>query len=111
VAPLVRLGKLKVVRGQDDVELLTRRIRTSSGNYRACYERALSKNERLEGRLEVRFEVQPDGSLTNIERVSSTMDDPAMIACVLKAFESVAVEARERSTLVVEAPLVFATVY
>jgi hypothetical protein len=51
---MARLGKIQVVEGHEDVDVLSRRIRTNSIRYRECYERALEKNGELEGRVEAR---------------------------------------------------------
>jgi hypothetical protein len=105
--PRIRLGKLTVIEGREDEHVLTRGLRRSFGRYRLCYERALAKKAKLEGRFTFRFGVRADGTLANVAKTSTDLADAAMVDCLVRAVSGVQIEARDRGTVVVEASLVF----
>lgn len=48
-----------------------------------CYKQALKHQPDLKGKVVVRFFVAPDGKVTNVELISSTVDYEPMIHCIL----------------------------
>lgn len=46
-----------------------------SGAYRFCYEAALKRSPELTGRLEVRFTIEPDGSVSGISATQNELND------------------------------------
>ncbi len=48
-----------------------------------CYKRVLKENPRLKGKVEVRFAVDPEGSVSWVEVVNTTIDHEGMLDCIL----------------------------
>jgi len=105
--PKVRLGKVKVIKGEEDLEFVKRALRVNWGRHMFCYVTALKKTPELTGRITVRFTIEPGGTASNIENVSSDFKDAELVDCMVKGFDTVKLEARERGLVIVEAPLMF----
>ena len=54
-----------------------------SGAYRACYEAELQRYGNLSGRLEVRFTIEPDGSVSGVSSTTNELN-ASVEACVLR---------------------------
>ena len=61
-------------------------VRARFPEMRACNEAALQQAPALSGKVEARFVIQQDGSVTGVQDSGSTLNDPAMIQCVLGVF-------------------------
>lgn len=48
-----------------------------------CYERELKRNPSLKGKITVRITISPEGSVTNAEIISSTLDNLRVERCIL----------------------------
>ena len=68
-----RQGSTK--RSDENIELVFDR---NKGSINALYRRALRQNPTLEGTLVLKLEIQPDGSVTRCEVVSSELDDEGL---------------------------------
>ncbi|MBP7124904.1 energy transducer TonB [Myxococcota bacterium] len=66
-----------------DPQAVQRTILGRSGAYRACYEQELQRYGRLEGRLELRFTIEPDGSVSGITVVQNELNR-TVEACVIR---------------------------
>lgn len=66
-----------------DPQSVQRTILGRSGAYRACYEQELQRYGRLEGRLELRFTIEPDGSVSGITVVQNELNR-SVEACVIR---------------------------
>lgn len=55
-----------------------------SGAYRACYETALQRVGDLAGRIELRFTIEPDGSVSGIAVTADDLKNKDVSACLLK---------------------------
>ncbi len=58
-----------------DVSVVRRVIETGRADVRACYERALERDSELQGRVDVRWTVGPNGTVTHVEIAKA---DPGM---------------------------------
>ena len=67
---------------------LVRALGAKGAQARSCYERALSNNSALSGRLEVALRVGPSGAPCSAKLASDTLGDAAVAACVLSRFKS-----------------------
>ncbi|MFQ5675198.1 MAG: AgmX/PglI C-terminal domain-containing protein, partial [bacterium] len=67
-------------RNQDEVQGVILR-HNSSIQY--CYQRELKRNPNLKGKMVVRFSITPDGSVQDIEIVSSTLSNQKVECCVV----------------------------
>lgn len=90
--------------GSADKSAIGRVLRSRSGQYRQCYEQALSKNPKLQGRVSVQLVIAPSGSVSSI---SAGGDMPSSVSnCVVKAMRTLTFPAQE-GTVPVSYPLVF----
>jgi hypothetical protein len=70
-----------------------KRIREKNDAFRACYNDALKRRPDLHGRIVTKFNIEEDGSVAGVCDAGSTVGDPPMVACVLRAFTTVTFEA------------------
>jgi hypothetical protein len=56
---------------------------------RDCYNEALVEEAELAGTMLLRFRVETDGAVAQVERVDSSMHDGRLIDCVLRVIETV----------------------
>jgi len=76
VEPIQVMGKLP----QD---VVTRIVRASTARLRACYERELAQNPATQGKVVIRFEVEPKGSVATIIDNGSDIKSQNVIQCVI----------------------------
>lgn len=93
------------VNGPLDKEIIRRMIRREIGAIRACYERELLKQPKLQGRLVVRFVIEPDGSVS--EARAETSLDPNVDTCVLARFQRMTFPKPDGGSVVVRYPVIF----
>jgi hypothetical protein len=74
-------------KGQDTPELQSA-LRARAGQARSCYERALSTNSGLTGKLTVAARIGPQGAATCASVQDDTLNDPGVSRCVLQRFQS-----------------------
>jgi hypothetical protein len=67
-----------------NVHELERFVRDRLDHVEACYASSLEKQPTLEGRLEIRFAIHPDGSITNVVSSSDTLGGPELAGCVVR---------------------------
>src|SRR5262249_5067217 len=72
--------------GTFDKELIRRAVRSATNQFRFCYERELQHNAKLDGRVITSFTIAPNGKVVAAVTQSSTMNDPAVDACVADVF-------------------------
>ncbi|WP_437724865.1 AgmX/PglI C-terminal domain-containing protein [Sorangium sp. So ce861] len=84
-APSVRMGATQVS-GRLPAEVIQRIVRQSFGRFRLCYERGLERSPRLQGRVAVRFTIDPSGAVVNARDGGSDLHDGAVVSCVIRAF-------------------------
>ncbi len=56
---------------------------THNKSIQYCYERQLKRNPNLKGKISVRFTIAPDGTVSNVELISSTLNNQAVERCVV----------------------------
>jgi TonB family protein len=69
--------------GVFDPDIVTRQIRTRIRSIQACYERELRNNPTLNGRVLVRFNIQPTGTVSGASAPENTTGSPAVAASVV----------------------------
>lgn len=72
-------------RGKETPELLGA-VRAKASQARSCYEKALSINAALAGKLEVSVRVSPTGEACSVEIGKDSLGDAAVTSCVLQRF-------------------------
>jgi hypothetical protein len=73
--------------GRETAELLSA-LGAKAGQARSCYEKALSNNGALAGRLEVAVRVSPTGSACSASIGKDGLGDAAVTSCLLSRFRS-----------------------
>ncbi|MFO0735333.1 MAG: DUF2330 domain-containing protein [Labilithrix sp.] len=84
--PTVRMGATEVSPGLAP-EVVHRIVRQSFGRYRLCYENGLRLNPTLNGRVVVKFDIAPDGSVASAKDGGSDLPDKTVVDCVVRAFQ------------------------
>jgi Ca-activated chloride channel family protein len=67
--------------------VIERIFRQNYGAFRMCYETGLQSNPNLRGRINLRFDIGADGSLSNIRDADTGFPDAGVVSCVLRACE------------------------
>lgn len=75
-------------KGRLDKELIRRVIRQHIMEVRTCYERELSKNSKLGGRVLIHFIIGTGGEVTKSEVESSTLGNTVVEECIAAAVRS-----------------------
>jgi TonB family protein len=78
-----------VVRGSLDRDLIQRIVRVHVPSVRDCYERQLAKAPTLAGRVSLRFVISHSGSVVSAKVQSSTLGQPDVESCVLRAIKRI----------------------
>ncbi|WP_437911759.1 AgmX/PglI C-terminal domain-containing protein [Sorangium sp. So ce302] len=106
-APQVRMGATQVS-GRLPPEVIQRIVRQNFGRFRLCYERGLLRDAGLQGRVTVRFTIDPRGALVNARDGGSDLPDSAAVSCVVRAFRDLTFPAPEGGSVDVVFPIAFA---
>ena len=69
-----------VGRNQDDVQAV---VMGHNNSIQYCYERELKRNPSLRGKVVVRFTITPQGTVKDVEIVSSTLDNRRVEQCIV----------------------------
>ena len=72
-----------------------------------CYEQGLIRNPNLEGRVEVRFVINRDGSVANVSNGGSDLPDSGVIGCVVNAYYGLSFPQPEGGIVTVAYPIMF----
>ncbi|MGH7294357.1 MAG: AgmX/PglI C-terminal domain-containing protein, partial [Polyangiaceae bacterium] len=75
------------VSGRLPPEVVQRIVRANFGRFRLCYEQALTAKPALAGDVKTRVIIDAGGEVSTVAGVSSTLSDPAAIACIQRAFQ------------------------
>lgn len=105
-APKVRMGQT-TVSGRLAPEVIQRIVRQNYGRFRLCYEQALASNPKLEGRVQVRFVIGRDGSVSNVSNAGSDIPDSAVVQCVLRNYYGLSFPQPEGGIVTVVYPIMF----
>jgi hypothetical protein len=82
-------------------------VRGSFGGLKACYEDALARDPATEGTVAVKFLIHEDGSVSGTEKESSTINDAAMVTCMLNHFAAIQFPASNGGDATVIYPIMF----
>jgi len=90
-------------------EVIRRIVRAHITRLHHCYERSLQQDPNLQGKIAVRFVIEPNGAVSSVADAGSTITDKAMMSCTLNTFQAMLFPAPEGGgKVVVTYPLVFA---
>jgi hypothetical protein len=84
-------------------------VRASYGAFRECYERGLMMNPKLQGRVNVRFVIQQDGSVDQIANEGADLASEDVIDCVLHGFRALRFPAPRGGIVTVQYPILLVT--
>jgi outer membrane biosynthesis protein TonB len=105
--PTVSLGATKVT-GELPPQVIRRIVQQHLVRIRFCYEKALAKDSKLEGKVTARFVIAADGSVASVSDGGSTIKNKEVIACSLKVFQSMSFPLPANgATVVVNYPILF----
>ena len=82
--PTPRVGKGKVT-GQVDKDMIRRVVRAHINEVRSCYNKGLSSNPNLQGRVAVQFTIVGNGKVTTAVAVENTTKSSKVADCIAKA--------------------------
>jgi hypothetical protein len=95
----VRMGAVQV-RGTQPPEVVVRILRQNYGNYRACYQKAFGPNAQTEGTVELLFDIDGNGVVSNARVGTSTLRDPKFSQCLLSGLHQLAFPTAQGSSTV-----------
>jgi hypothetical protein len=104
--PTVRVGT-SVVSGHLPPEVIQRIVRQNYGRFRMCYEQGLTRNPNLEGRVQVRFVINREGSVSNVQNGGSDLPDSGVTSCVISAYYGLSFPQPEGGIVTVTYPIMF----
>jgi hypothetical protein len=106
--PKVSTGS-PTVSGRLPPEIIRRIVRQNFGRFRLCYENGLKNNPNLQGRVNVRFVIARDGSVSNVGNAGSDLPDSGVVSCVVRAFYGLSFPQPEGGIVTVVYPITFAS--
>ena len=83
----VQSGGSPIILGLLDKSLVDAVIRRNMSQIRYCYQRELTKNRSLRGKIIVQFTIAPDGSVSKTGIKSSSMGSPNVENCIAGRFK------------------------
>ncbi len=105
--PRMTIAGNTIVSGRLPPEVIQRIVRQNYGRFRMCYEQGLSRNPNLQGRVQVRFVIGRDGSVTNAQRGDSDLPDSGVVSCVVGAYYGLSFPQPEGGIVTVAYPIMF----
>ena len=104
--PTVHAGATQVS-GRIAPEMISRVVRQKLATMRACYEAGLARNPALAGRVAIKFTIDRTGSVAQAEMSGSSLVDPQVNACIVRAFRGLSFPAPAGGNITVMYPLTF----
>lgn len=86
-------------------EVIRRVVRQNMGRFRQCYERGLSSNPALEGRVTVKFVIGQTGGVTSAMDDGSSLPDREVVQCIVRQYGMLSFPAPEGGVVTVRYPL------
>ncbi|MCP4809895.1 MAG: AgmX/PglI C-terminal domain-containing protein [Proteobacteria bacterium] len=77
-----RIGGDPIILGALDKSLIDAVIKRNMNQIRYCYQRELTKNPNLGGKIVVKFVIAKDGTVSSASKKASTMGSPAVEQCI-----------------------------
>lgn len=82
----VKFGGEPLIAGPIDKSLIDAVIKRNMNQIRYCYQRELTKDPNLSGKITVKFVIARDGSVSKAEKKSSTMGNESVESCINSRF-------------------------
>ena len=93
------------VSGRLAPEVIQRVIRSNYGKFRSCYEAGLGRNPNLEGRVNIRFVIERDGSVSKAQISENTLTDCKVAACIRDEYPKLTFPAPDGGIVTVVYPI------
>ncbi|HEX2734476.1 MAG TPA: AgmX/PglI C-terminal domain-containing protein [Polyangiaceae bacterium] len=88
-----------------DPEIIGAAVRTNSAHFQMCYEEGRQANPELAGRIEVRFSINPDGTVGQAMAAETSL--PTQVTkCVIHAFYKLQLP-RQEAAIIAQYPMFF----
>ncbi len=87
--------------------MIQRVVRDHYATFRYCYEKALAKKPDLEGRVEVSFVIELDGTVGKVEDHGSTLADAGAVQCVFAEYKKLVFPKPDGGIVTVVYPIMF----
>jgi hypothetical protein len=81
---VLRAGSLSV-NGRLPPEVVARVVRQNQSHVTACYQNGLRSNPNLQGRVVVKFVIDPSGAVKTASDGGSDLPDPQVVQCIVRA--------------------------
>ncbi|MFS8070338.1 MAG: AgmX/PglI C-terminal domain-containing protein, partial [Byssovorax sp.] len=104
--PQIRASAVSVS-GSLPPEVIQRIVRQSFGRFRLCYENGLRNNPSLRGRVNTRFIIGMDGSISSVVNGGSDLPDAGVVACVVRSFYNLTFPQPSSGPVTVTYPVLF----
>jgi hypothetical protein len=88
-------------------DVIQNRVRAAYPELRACYEKGLTRDPMLKGKVTMRFVIQRDGSVTSVELAGNTLPDCEAVACMKNVFGQLHFPQPEGGVITVVYPIAF----
>jgi TonB family protein len=82
-------------------------IKSNMGRFRSCYVKEGRKSPNLKGRIDIKFTVETDGTVSSAEIASSSMPSPLVEKCVVQQMQGLRFEPQKETQKDVVYPFVF----
>ena len=105
--PSIRMASGTTVSGRMPQEVIQRIVRQNYGRFRMCYESGLRNNPNLSGRVNVRFAIGRDGSVSSANGSGSDLPDNSVVDCVVRAYYNLSFPAPSGGIVTVVYPINF----
>ncbi len=92
---------------EDQAPRVQKKVRADFGKLRACYEAALKRNPKTQGKVSVSFGIGPLGNVYTARVEGSSAPDPDFQDCVVEVFRKIQFEPPADGKMVVTYPLDF----
>lgn len=97
----------KQVKGRLPPEEIKSVVLENLSVFRDCYEQARRTNARLQGKVTVKFEIDPDGIVRRSADVRSDLPDASVVECVVDAYRTLHFPKPSSGVVTVYFPLIF----
>ena len=106
----IKSGGEPLVLGSMDKSLIDAVIRRNMSQIRYCYQRELTKDPNLKGKIIVKFVIAGDGSVSKADIKSSSMGSPAVEGCITGRFKKFKFpEPKGNGIVIVSYPFIFSS--
>jgi hypothetical protein len=104
-----RIGGDPIIIGALDKSLIDRVIKRHMNQIKYCYQRELSKDPNLGGKITMKFVIAKDGSVSKASTQKSTMGSSTVESCINRRFQRFKFpEPKDGGIVIVSYPFVFA---